>query len=227
MKKTILNSYRILLAFTICLAVLLSFRHIQAASFQGLGDLAGGSFYSGASGVSADGSVVVGYGNSESGTEAFIWDSTKGMQSLYTVLTGYGIDLTGWTLSSAMDISDDGKTIVGYGYNPDGNMEAWIADLHIITIDNIIDFIAEHEDIEGVGPGNSADHRYNAFLNMLNTAADLIEIGDNVGVCDQIYSIVKKCDGLHRPPDFIYGNTDTMITLRGMLDDLTTSLECE
>jgi hypothetical protein len=55
----------------------------------------------------------------------------------------------------------------------------------------------------------------------------LIEAGYIADACGQINSIMKKCDGLHRPPDFIDGNTDTMGTLTGMLDDLSTSLECE
>jgi len=40
-------------------------------SFSGLGDLPGGSVYSGANGISADGSVVVGASESASGLEAF------------------------------------------------------------------------------------------------------------------------------------------------------------
>jgi len=38
-----------------------------------------------------------------------------------------GPDLTGWTLTEANGISADGNTIVGYGTNPLGNTEAWIA----------------------------------------------------------------------------------------------------
>jgi dipeptidyl aminopeptidase/acylaminoacyl peptidase len=41
-----------------------------AASFQGLGDLSGGQFRSSAQDVSADGSVVVGFSDSDSGTPA-------------------------------------------------------------------------------------------------------------------------------------------------------------
>jgi probable HAF family extracellular repeat protein len=54
----------------------------QAASFQGLGDLSGGSFYSYANGVSADGSVVVGRGSSANGNEAFRWTQGTGMVGL-------------------------------------------------------------------------------------------------------------------------------------------------
>ncbi|TKJ32311.1 MAG: hypothetical protein CEE38_23425 [Planctomycetes bacterium B3_Pla] len=41
----------------------------------------------------------------------------------------YGLDLTGWALTYAQGISADGLTIVGYGTNPAGNIEGWIATL--------------------------------------------------------------------------------------------------
>jgi len=94
---------------------------------QGLGDLAGGSFESLALGISADGGTVVGWGNSGSGYEAFIWDATNGMQSLQVLLGTLGVDLTGWQLSEARGISADGRTIVGYGRNPSGSREAFVA----------------------------------------------------------------------------------------------------
>jgi hypothetical protein len=40
---------------------------------------------------------------------------------------GLGAALTGWQLSEATAISDDGLTIVGFGTNPLGNTEAWVA----------------------------------------------------------------------------------------------------
>ena len=49
------------------------------------------------------------------------------MQPLKQVLIDQGIDLTGWDLVSARGVSDDGLTIVGFGTNPLGNTEAWIA----------------------------------------------------------------------------------------------------
>jgi probable HAF family extracellular repeat protein len=94
----------------------------------GLGDLAGGTFNSGASNVSADGSTVVGVSTSASGTEAFLWTEATGMVALKAYLeSDFGLDLAEWTIKSADDISDDGLTIVGSGTNPNGDPEAWIA----------------------------------------------------------------------------------------------------
>ena len=88
-----------------------------------------GTIYSLATAVSADGSVIVGSsGSSTSVREAFIWDVAHGMRSLSDVLTSYyGLDLSGWTIERAWDVSADGRAIVGQGINPDGFYEAYIA----------------------------------------------------------------------------------------------------
>jgi hypothetical protein len=73
---------------------------------------------------------VVGGGYSASGQEPFIWDATNGIRSLRDVLVnefGLGPQLTGWMLYDAYGISGDGLTIVGFGKNPSGDTEAWIA----------------------------------------------------------------------------------------------------
>ena len=112
------------------LSVLLSLAALPAHaqfSFTGLGDLAGGSFSSAANGVSSDGSVVVGRGESASG-EAFRWTQAGGMVNLKDFLITNGVSgLTGWRLNQATAISADGMTIVGYGTNPSGFIEAWRA----------------------------------------------------------------------------------------------------
>jgi len=77
----------------------------------------------------ADGSVIVGTSNSAIGPEAFIWNQANGMRSLSDVLLdGFGLNLTnqGWILHEATGISADGRTIVGFGSNPDGNTEAFV-----------------------------------------------------------------------------------------------------
>ena len=66
---------------------------------------------------------------------AVIWDQLHGLRDLQTVLeTEYGMDLTDWQLLSAADISDDGRTIIGTGINPQGNQEGWIVHLNPVAV---------------------------------------------------------------------------------------------
>ena len=83
---------------------------------------------SGATAVSADGSVIVGWSESELGDNLpFIWDENNGMRNLIDILTtDLGLDLGNWKLGSATGISADGLTIVGQGVNPDGYNEGWV-----------------------------------------------------------------------------------------------------
>ena len=78
--------------------------------------------------VSADGSVVVGNSQITGDTEqrAFRWKAATGMQSIATLLTASGVNITGWQLTNANGVSADGTVIVGNGTNPSGNAEAWI-----------------------------------------------------------------------------------------------------
>jgi probable HAF family extracellular repeat protein len=125
-----------------------AFRWTTEGGMVGLGDLPGGIFYSNAHGVSADGSVVVGTGYTDSSREVFIWDEINGMRILRDVLVNEcGLDLTGWQLTnveSGSSISADGLTIAGYGNNPDGEQEAWIArlpepsSLSLLTIGGLV-----------------------------------------------------------------------------------------
>ena len=95
---------------------------------QPLGELPGGEFHSDAWDISADASIIVGMSRTDQGDTAFLWDTAHGMRDLKTVLeTDYGLDLTGWHLEYARGISDDGMTIVGYGTNPQGYQEGWVA----------------------------------------------------------------------------------------------------
>jgi probable HAF family extracellular repeat protein len=109
-----------------------AFRWTQNSGMVGLGILPGFDF-SVAQDVSADGSIVVGtLGLATESAGAFIWDATHGMRNVQDVLVnsiGFGASLAGWTLSDATAISADGRVVVGYGTNPDGNTEAWIASI--------------------------------------------------------------------------------------------------
>jgi len=103
----------------------------EGGEMVGLGDLPDGAFRSTAFGVSGDGSVIVGTGSTELNDilhmEAFIWNPVNGMRGLKNVLEDHmGLDLPGWTLTSAQDISYHSRVITGYGINPDGNWEGWL-----------------------------------------------------------------------------------------------------
>ncbi|CAE7640657.1 unnamed protein product [Symbiodinium necroappetens] len=82
--------------------------------------------------VSADGGVIVGMsrGNSVTTEKAMIWTPEDGMHSLaYVLINNYGLDLGGWQLKDAVDVSHDGRVIVGNGINPDGENEGFIVTL--------------------------------------------------------------------------------------------------
>jgi hypothetical protein len=99
-----------------------------------LGFVPGHEGYSEGWGVSNGGQTVVGVARKlvapctwgEPNSVAFIWDATNGMRDLKTVLEDYGLDLTGWTLTEARAISDDGTVICGLGVH-NGQTEGWVA----------------------------------------------------------------------------------------------------
>jgi len=102
-----------------------AFRWTRSGGGQDLGSLAGSS---GATGVSADGSLVVGWtGSPLGGRTPFLWDASHGMRDLEAVLTGeLGLDLTGWDLDQALAISADGTVVAGIG-EKDGADRIWVA----------------------------------------------------------------------------------------------------
>jgi len=87
--------------------------HASPFSFKGLGELPGGIFWSGADGISADGSVAVGFDHSASGQEAFRWTSAGGM-------VGLGDLPSGVFSSRAHGASADGAVVIGIGHSDAG-----------------------------------------------------------------------------------------------------------
>ena len=97
----------------------IAFRWDAASGMISLGDFPGGLLQSGAYDVSADGSVLVGYGISGAGNgnlEAFRWTASEGM-------VGLGDLPGGQILSSANAVSPDGRVIVGVGSSSDDQRE--------------------------------------------------------------------------------------------------------
>ena len=95
-----------------------AFRWTEEGGMQGLGWLPGGSTYSEAIAVSADGSMV--FGSSIDGTganAAFIWTELDGMRNLQDVLLD-DFDIAvpdGWRLLSVESASADGTVLAGRG----------------------------------------------------------------------------------------------------------------
>jgi probable HAF family extracellular repeat protein len=84
----------------------------------GMGDMPGGGFYSQAYAASADGSVIVGFGWSGLGVEAFRWTQQTGM-------VGLG-DLPGGDFESfAAGVSADGRVVTGYSRSASSQYEAF------------------------------------------------------------------------------------------------------
>ena len=78
--------------------------------------------------VSADGHWAVGSSGDYYGT-AVLWDTTTGQVWDLNDLFASTLGFEGWFLQHATGISADGLTITGYGLDPDGNDQSWIATL--------------------------------------------------------------------------------------------------
>jgi probable HAF family extracellular repeat protein len=100
-----------------------------------LGDLGGG--LSLAYAANHDGGVVVGNSLTTTSTgsaHAFVWTAKCGMRDLQTVLKNRGAKIpSGWYLQTAIDVSEDGTVITGWGVSPPppgfkfGQTEPWRA----------------------------------------------------------------------------------------------------
>ena len=91
------------------------------------------------------------------------------MRPLREVLSSLGVNVAGWELSAATAVSDDGLTIAGYGVDPAGRTEAWVATLPcpadydangFVNGDDFDFFVADFE--AGMA---SADFDVNSFVN--------------------------------------------------------------
>lgn len=111
-----------------------AFRWTTERGMEPLENLAGG-IHASANGVSADGSVIVGWSHFATGPqEAVFWNDDGAVRSLTEVLSNdHAFDLSdfrGSRLSRAIDVSANGKVIMGNGLAHDGmTYQAWRADL--------------------------------------------------------------------------------------------------
>ena len=112
-------------------------------------------------GVSTGGHKVV--GSAIGGTQALIWESASGVRNLQDVLVndfGLASELTGWTLTHAAGISDDGTVIAGRGIH-NGNTEGWVA---ILPADSDGDGLLDDWEMLGVPYTDAFGHSQRYIL---------------------------------------------------------------
>lgn len=184
-----------------------AFRWSQRDGMQSLGALAPGC-RSEALAVSADGSVIVGESCQYGEKAAFIWTEQNGMQRLSDVLQqDYNVNLfscdgqstcsfTEWALDTATGISDDGKTIVGWGTNSDSDMKGWLVELDVfVAADTDNDGLSDMDEI-GLGtPEYLADYNNDLLIDGLEEGRivrlNYTELGDQLS---EKTSIAKVSD---------------------------------
>lgn len=188
-----------------------AFRWTEATGMVGLGDLPGGAglFRSIAFGVSDDGSVIVGSANFNAEANAFLWSQAGGMVDLKGLLEGtYGLNLTGWQLTEAWDISPDGRTIVGRGTNPAGQDEAWRVQLfnnEAPTLD-VPDAQTAYEDVDKAMTGVTVNDSDGDNLTVtLGVGHGTLNLGTTTGLT-------------------VTGNARAAVTLSGSIADLNAAL---
>lgn len=122
-----------------------AFRWDELQGFRLLGRLGGTSGGSRAFAASGDGSVIVGWSDSEHGGTTFLWDQNSGLRDLRTLLFELGAYPVGWKLDAfANGISDDAFIVAGGGTNPSGAREAWVAG---VSFDTDGDGVSSSQDV--------------------------------------------------------------------------------
>jgi probable HAF family extracellular repeat protein len=175
-------------------------RWSASEGMQGLGDLPGGEFLSQAWDASALGQVIVGAGSSDvAPNEAFVWTPQQGMRALAEILsTDYGIDTAGWVLRDAYAVSADGRTVVGWGQNPEGLYEAWLVVLAPACsdgFDNDGDGLVDHPEDPGC-PDPAASTENPACQDGLDNDGDgLVDFDGGASAGAPVVSLDPECLG--------------------------------
>jgi probable HAF family extracellular repeat protein len=111
-----------------------------------------GGSHSEVSALSSDGRTVVGgsYREGASTLTAYRWTEDTGMLAIADLLSDGGVDIEGWELSNAVQVSADGSVIVGFGKDlDDSTYGVWIT--HCATICAILDSDDYGASVAGLG----------------------------------------------------------------------------
>lgn len=124
--------------------------------------------------VTADGTIVVGSAEDASNNyHAFQWTEAGGLRSIEELLTAAGVDLTGWSLTSAEAISGDGKRLAGKGRDSLGVQGMWFSNCDAACAVISREIVAQS--FAGLG---ALGHTGSAYLGgELNAAGDMAAAG--------------------------------------------------
>lgn len=134
-----------------------------------------------------------------------------------------GVGYSSATLNITTNDSDEGVVEISLGGA--GVLTEPPPEEEIAEVLDYFDDSVGNGNLVGEGPGNSAGKRLNALRNMIESAGDLIKDGLFDEACEQLADVLKKTDGLPKPPDFVSGPAATK--LASMIEDLRVTLGCE
>jgi beta propeller repeat protein len=95
---------------------------------------------------------------------------------------------------------------------------------------DLLDFYDQNiadNDLQGIGPGNSAENRETAIRNMILAANDLYAQGQVYAAIEQLQALYMKIDGESpptSPPDFITGDPATLAEFRQIVQDVLNAI---
>ena len=159
----------------------------------------------------------------------FIWENGL-MLDLQNML----FTVADWELLWANDINDSGQItgcgridLNGNGIYDNGEDRAYLL-IPINNLKDVLEFIKEliwSGDLSGSGPGKSADHRLNSFINKIEAASKLLNLNNNKNACKLIELSIMSCDGDNVHEDFVIGEGAPLVA--DMLSKINISIGCE
>jgi hypothetical protein len=96
-------------------------RWVEATEWEAIG------FGGWATAISGDGWTITSVGGSNKG---YVWNPIDGARYIQDILEQeFGLTLPGWTLRRTEAVSENGRFIAGYGFNPQGEIEGFLIEI--------------------------------------------------------------------------------------------------
>lgn len=144
-------------------------------------------FRGGATGISANGTTVVGYFRAFSAPpmsgEGFIWTAANGRVNLNDYAVSLGIATNGVTMGLPLAISQDGKKIAGVGTNASGQIVGFYLDLTQYL--SVRDHVKDNHEI-GIYPNPVTSILYFKGTEKIDKAEIYNMVGQKVKTCNPV-----------------------------------------